>query len=208
MSDDVRYVPHRPHPWHGLSPGEGAPDSVTVFVEMTPLDHVKYELDKHTGFLRVDRPQRNTSHLPCLYGFVPQTFCAEQVCALSPESARGDHDPLDICVLSERSITRAEITLTARVLGGLQMVDAGEADDKIIAVLEGDHVYGNAKDISDLPPISVERLRHYFFTYKLAPNVEDRVTRVEPYGREHALKVINAAREDYRTHFGDHPPNG
>ena len=209
MTSDVRYVPHRPHPWHGLGPGENAPHSITVFIEMTQLDHVKYELDKHTGFLHVDRPQRTTSHLPCLYGFMPQTYCAERVCELSPLSECGDHDPLDICVLSERSITRAEITLSARVLGGLQMVDADEADDKIIAVLEGDHVYGSANDISDLPPITVERLRHYFFTYKLAPDVKEQVRHVEPYGREHALKVIEAARQDYITHFGHHPsPNG
>lgn len=208
MSEHIRYARHRPHPWHGLSPGDEAPECVTVFVEMTPLDHVKYELDKRTGFLRVDRPQRNTSHLPALYGFMPQTFCAERVHALSPEAKRGDHDPLDVCVLSERSITRAEITLNARVVGGLQMIDAGEADDKIIAVLEGDHVYSAARDIADLPPITVERLRHYFLTYKLAPNVDDRVTHVEPYGREHALKVIEAAMADYKTHFGDHPPDG
>lgn len=201
MSEPV-YSSHRPHPWHGLEPGERAPDQVTVFVEMTPVDLVKYELDKSTGFLCVDRPQRTTSRLPCLYGFIPQTYCAEAVAGLSPESLRGDGDPLDICVLSERSVTRAEITLNARVLGGLQMIDGGEADDKIIAVLVGDLVWGQARELSDLPDITIERLQHYFLTYKMAPDTDHHVSRCEPYGKQHAFDVINASLADYESHFG------
>lgn len=205
MSELPKFAYHRPHPWHGLTPGRATPEQISVFVEMTPFDHVKYELDKTTGFLCVDRPQRTTSHLPCLYGFMPQTYCAEKVAALSPRSRVGDHDPLDICVLSERPVNRAEITLNARVVGGLQMVDGGEADDKIVAVLDGDHVHGQARDLSDLPDIEIERIRHYFLTYKMAPGVDHGVTGVEPYGRDHAFEVVRAAQLDYKQHFGEHP---
>jgi inorganic pyrophosphatase len=171
---------------------------------MTPADRVKYELDKETGFLSIDRPQRTTSQLPCLYGFMPQTLCAELVNDLSPNAIRGDDDPLDICVLSERPVERAEILLKARVIGGLQMVDDQEADDKIVAVLDRDHVMSDAKDLSDLPEITIERLRHYFFTYKSPPGGEQKVSYIEPYGRDHALAVVEAAMEDYRRHFGSH----
>ncbi|MEL7023303.1 MAG: inorganic pyrophosphatase [Pseudomonadota bacterium] len=205
MADKTSYAYHRPHPWHGLRPGSQAPNKVNVFVEMTPFDHVKYEIDKETGFIHVDRPQRTTAQMPCLYGFIPQTYCAERVCALSPRSERGDGDPLDICVLSERPVNRAEITLRAWVVGGLQMVDKGEADDKIVAILEGDFVHGHIRDIADLPDIAIERIRHYFLTYKMKPGETQPVTGVEPYGRDHAFKVIEAAQEDYVRYFGDHP---
>ncbi|MEM9533321.1 MAG: inorganic pyrophosphatase [Pseudomonadota bacterium] len=199
-----RYAYHRPHPWHGLNPGTRSPEVITVFVEMTPADHVKYELDKETGFLCIDRPQRTTSQLPCLYGFMPQTLCAEKVNDLSPLAKRGDDDPLDICVLSERPVERAEILLKARVIGGLQMVDDEEADDKIVAVLDGDHVMKNARDMADLPEITIERLRHYFLTYKSPPGEPQKVSHIEPYGRDHAYAVVSAALEDYRRHYGAH----
>ena len=126
--------------------------------------------------------------MPCLYGFIPQTYCAERVSALSPRSTKGDGDPLDICVVSERPISRAEITLNAWVVGGLQMVDGGEADDKIVAILEGDFVHGHIRDLHDLPTITIERIRHYFLTYKMKPGQTQPVTGVEPYGREHAAR--------------------
>ena len=203
MTDKDHFSDHRPHPWHGLTPGEHAPAHVNVFVEMTPFDHVKYEIDKSTGFIHVDRPQRTTAQMPCLYGFIPQTYCDERVSALSPRSTRGDGDPLDICVVSERPISRAEITLNAWVVGGLQMVDGGEADDKIVAILDGDFVHGHIRDLHDLPTITIERIRHYFLTYKMKPGQTQPVTGVEPYGREHALKVIEASIDDYKEHFGD-----
>ena len=98
----------QPHPWHGVAPGPLAPEQVTVYVEIVPSDDVKYELDKATGFLKVDRPQQFSSACPSLYGFVPQTYCGERVAGLAARSAGkdlvGDGDPLDICVLSERAI--------------------------------------------------------------------------------------------------------
>ncbi|MGR8949347.1 MAG: inorganic pyrophosphatase [Gammaproteobacteria bacterium] len=198
MKDFHRF---RPHPWHGLGIGDGAPSKVNAFIEITNFDLVKYEVDKNSGYLRVDRPNRTSSLPPTLYGFVPQTLCADRVRALMPDSEAGDNDPLDICVISERPITRAEVILTARVVGGLPMLDGGEADDKIIAVLENDHVYEKVTDIGDLPGQIVERLRHYFLSYKTLPGEEEVVSLGAPYGRSHAMKVITAAVNDYREAF-------
>jgi inorganic pyrophosphatase len=192
----------RPHPWHGLEVGPNPPRVLNAFIEITPFDLMKYEVDKISGYLRVDRPQRSSAQHPTLYGFVPRTYCGDRVCRLARAAKRGDGDPLDICVLSERVIARNEIIVRARVIGGLQMIDHGEADDKLIAVLENDYVWGDARTISEVPPVLVERLEHYFVTYKLVPGrrVQARVSRV--YGRAHALKVVAAAVADYEDHFG------
>ena len=192
----------RPHPWHGLEVGKKPPHVVHAYIEITPFDHIKYEIDKTTGYLRVDRPQRTSSTPPALYGFIPRTYCDQHVAALSATAERGDGDPLDICVLSERPINRAEVILNARVVGGLDVNDGGEADDKIIAVLENDNVWGSANDIADLPPILVERLRHYFATYKLVPGEPSSLVVERTYDREHALQVIEAAMRDYQEEYG------
>ncbi|MEM0962408.1 MAG: inorganic pyrophosphatase [Bacteroidota bacterium] len=192
----------RPHPWHGLEAGPKAPEVITAYIEITPYDGVKYELDKVTGYTRVDRPQRTSSHPPTVYGFVPRTYCAERVSALSgPEATQGDGDPLDVCVISERRIDRADITLAARVVGGLQMIDNGEADDKIVAVLQNDLFWGETNDLSDLPEKLIERLTHYFSTYKLVPGDENKASIARTYGREHALKVVEAAQADYAEEY-------
>jgi inorganic pyrophosphatase len=198
----VSFSRFRPHPWHGLSIGAGAPRVVTAYIEITPFDLVKYEVDKESGYLRIDRPQRTSSSPPALYGFVPQTYCAENVARLAPGAERGDGDPLDICVLSERPITKSEIIVAARVIGGLQMIDGGEADDKIIAVLQGDYVWGSAEDLGDVPGVLVERLQHYFSTYKLRPGEPPRTRIAQTYGFGAAAKVIEAAMQDYAAHFG------
>ena len=192
----------RPHPWHGLDPGPDPPRVVRAYIEITPFDLVKYEVDKETGYLKVDRPQRGSSQPPTLYGFIPQTYCGQRLSALSPKSTKGDNDPLDICVISERPINRSEVILKARVVGGLQAVDNEEADDKIIAVLANDEVWHQARDVSDLPEALVKRLRHYFSTYKSLPG-EDPVMKIEEvYGIDHALKVIQAALDDYDEEYG------
>lgn len=202
MSFPEPFYSWRPHPWHGLSVGPNAPHVVHAYIEITPFDSVKYEVDKETGYLRVDRPQRTSSHPPTLYGFVPRTYCGRRVQQLCPNSSTGDKDPLDICVLSERPITRAEVILNCNPVGGLQMIDGGEADDKIIAVLSNDPIWGDVKDISDLPDQLVERLRHYFLTYKLRPG-EPTTTQIDViYGADHAHQVIEAAQEDYREAYG------
>ena len=203
MSFPKPFYRWRPHPWHGLTTGPNPPEVVTAYIEIPPFDNIKFEVDKETGYLRVDRPQRTSSQPPTLYGFVPRTYCGGRVSAMAPGTERGDGDPLDICVLSERPITRSEILLNARVIGGLLMVDHGEADDKILAVLDNDNVWGGARDIADVPRVLVERLRHYFMTYKLVPGEATAPVKVDViYGAEHAHKVIRAAIEDYEEMFG------
>lgn len=192
----------RPHPWHGLEVGPDAPRLVHAYIEITPFDLVKYEVDKTTGYIRVDRPQRSSSQPPTLYGFIPRTYCGPRVGALSPSASRGDGDPLDICVVSERPISRAEIIVNAIVVGGIQAVDAGEADDKIIAVLESDSIWKDAGDISDLPSILIERLSHYFATYKMIPGQKSQMAIEKIYRRDHALKVVKASMEDYDEEYG------
>jgi len=201
----VTRTPHekwRPHPWHGLAIGEDPPSVVWAYIEITPFDLVKYEVDKPTGYLRVDRPQRTSASPPTLYGFIPRTYCGPRVAKLSPSSTRGDGDPLDICVVSERPIAKSEVILSARVIGGFRMVDAGDADDKIIAVLRSDAFWGEATTLTDLPAALIERLRHYFLTYKLVPGQPNRVTIEEIYDAERAHRVIEAAIADYTEEFG------
>ena len=204
MYNNSQFNRWRRHPWHGLrARTEGAKeDIVQVYIEMTPDDVVKYELDKASGFLMVDRPQRTTSSPPALYGFIPRTYCAEEVAKRCPHADIADGDPLDICVFSERHITRADIVLNARVVGGIQMIDGGEADDKIIAVLEGDNIWGDVHDIADLPSIKTERLQHYFSTYKLIPGKDANIKVDHVYGRDEAMRVIAAAETDYWNHYG------
>ena len=202
MADSSSYSRWRPHPWHGLEPGANAPRVVNAYIEITPFDLMKYEVDKASGYLRVDRPQRTSSQPPSLYGFIPQTYCGERVRRLAEDCERGDGDPLDICVISERPINHSEVLLRARVVGGLKIIDRGEADDKIIAVLEGDYVWGEAQEIGDLPAALLERIEHYFATYKLVPDEPPRLRVSGRYGYAAAAEVIRAAMEDYAEMFG------
>ena len=201
MADSSSYSRWRPHPWHGLEPGENAPRVVNAYIEITPFDLMKYEVDKASGYLRVDRPQRTSSQPPSLYGFIPQTYCGERVRRLAEGCERGDGDPLDICVISERPINHSEVLLRARVVGGLKIIDRGEADDKIIAVLEGDYVWGEAHEIGDLPAALLERIEHYFSTYKHVPDEPPKIRLTGRYGYAEAAAVIRAAIEDYAEKF-------
>ena len=201
MADSSSYSRWRPHPWHGLEPGENAPRVVNAYIEITPFDLMKYEVDKASGYLRVDRPQRTSSQPPSLYGFIPQTYCGERVRRLAEGCERGDGDPLDICVISERPINHSEVLLRARVVGGLKIIDRGEADDKIVAVLEGDYVWGEAHEIGDLPAALLERIEHYFSTYKLVPDEPPKIRLTGRYGYAEAAAVIRAAIEDYAEKF-------
>ncbi len=191
----------RPHPWHGLEIGPNPPQLVYAYIEITPTDTVKYEIDKVTGYLHLDRPQRTSSQPPALYGFIPRTYCGERVGKLSPNAAGGDGDPLDICVVTERPVSRSEFFLNARVIGGLQALDNNEADDKIIAVLDNDNFWGDIQDISELPPAFIERLRHYFLTYKLVPGEEVQMKIEKNLTRDEAIKVVEAAIADYKEEF-------
>lgn len=197
------------HPWHGVSPGEKAPDTVNAYIEIVPTDAVKYELDKHSGHLRVDRPQRFSSMCPSLYGFIPQTFCGERVAQLCAERTgacdiQGDGDPMDICVLTEKTFAQGSFFLHAKPIGGLRMIDGEQADDKIIAVLDADLAYGHIKDIAECPKALVDRLKHYFLSYKQLPgDAPRRVEIVDVYDRVEALDVIERSFNDYKNKFGD-----
>jgi inorganic pyrophosphatase len=180
-----------------------------VYIEIVPTDAVKYELDKMSGHLKVDRPQRFSSMCPTLYGFIPQTFCGDEVAALCSEcpgaaTIEGDGDPMDICVLSEKSFAHGSFFLTAKPIGGLRMVDGQQADDKIIAVLDSDLAYGALEDISDVPAGLVDRLKHYFLSYKQLPGeAPRRVEIVDVYDRAEALDVIERSMRDYKKEFAD-----
>lgn len=195
---------NKAHPWHGIPIGEKVPNEVTVFIEIVPRDTVKYEVDKETGYLKIDRPQQYSNVVPANYGFIPQTYCAERIAVLARaksegfEISEGDGDPLDILVLSEHHIPRGDIILKARPIGGFCLIDGGEADDKIIATLVGDKVYENFNDISELPEGIVNRVEHYFLTYKQLPSEEAKCEIAYNYGREQSYEVIKAAMADYQ----------
>lgn len=195
------------HPWHGVAIGPEAPDIVTAYIEIVPTDTVKYELDKNTGHLKVDRPQRFSNICPTLYGLIPQTYCADRIADLCAKKTgrpgiSGDGDPLDICVLTEKTMPHGDILLRARPIGGLRLLDGNEADDKIVAVMEGDAVYGSWREVEECPHALIDRLRHYFLTYKDAPGSTTRKVEITHlYGAEEARDVINRGSEDYRTHF-------
>ncbi len=202
MASKKHFLRDRPHPWHGLEVGPKPPNVVYAFVEITPFDLVKYELHKETGFLMVDRPQDTSSLPPALYGFIPRTYCDSGVAALMEGADEGDQDPLDIVVLSERSISRGDVLLRSHVVGGIPTLDHGLADDKIIAVLEDDALWGHISDISELPIGLINRLKHYFATYKTQPDeTEAEVLVGEPYPAGHAKQVITTAIDDYRRAF-------
>jgi inorganic pyrophosphatase len=194
---------YRAHPWHGISIGEKFPQQINVYIEIVPSDTVKYEIDKESGYLKIDRPQKFSNIIPALYGFIPQTYCGKTVAALSSEKTgkpnlKGDGDPLDICVLSERNITHGDILLRAIPIGGFRLIDRGEADDKIIAVMANDEVYKEFKDLSDCPEAIVNRLKHYFLTYKNMPGLEEHICEItEAYGQAEAFEVIKRSWNDY-----------
>jgi inorganic pyrophosphatase len=196
------------HPWHGIDIGPDMPQTVMAFIEIVPTDTIKYEIDKETGYLKIDRPQQFSNIVPALYGFIPRTYCDVKIAEFARHASgkqveNGDGDPLDILVLTERSIPHGDIICQAVPIGGMRMIDKGEADDKIIAVLKNDPIYGKWQDISDCPPEVVLRLKHYFLTYKNIPgDTKIMVDIDEIYGREVAHEVINLSREDYRNHFG------
>lgn len=200
--------PHRAHPWHGVALGDEAPNVCTAYIEIVPTDTVKYECDKPSGILKIDRPQKYSNVVPTLYGFLPRTYCAEEVGARCAERNQrpgiiGDGDPLDICVLTERVIAHGDILVQAIPIGGLRMIDGNQADDKIIAVLAGDAVYGDFVNLLDCPPNVLDRLRHYFLTYKRAPDgTVQPVEIAEIYDADEAREVIRRSQHDYDRHYG------
>lgn len=207
MSKGKFDLAYRAHPWHGVFIGADSPQIVTTYIEMVPSDTIKYELDKESGLLKVDRPQKFSSMPPMLYGFIPQTYCGEKIAELCMEKTKrtgivGDGDPLDICIMTERPITHSNLLVPAIPIGGFRMIDGEEADDKIIAHMKGDPVFSQWDDISDVPEALIERLRHYFLTYKDTPGAGHRQCEITHiYGKEEAHLVINKSAEDYAIQF-------
>lgn len=197
---------YKSHPWHGVEIGPESPELITCFIEMVPTDTVKYEVDKVSGYLRIDRPQKYSNVVPALYGFIPQTYSGEKVAEFAMEKTgregiKGDGDPVDICILTEKDITHGDILVCCRPIGGFRMMDGNEADDKLIAVLFGDAVYGNYKDIGDVPDLVIDRLKHYFLTYKDLPGSKAHTEITHIFGIEESHYLIKCAMEDYNNKF-------
>jgi inorganic pyrophosphatase len=212
MADDYQQLfglMFQAHPWHGVSPGSDSPGIVNTYIEIVPTDVVKYELDKTSGHLKVDRPQRFSSLCPTPYGFIPQTFCGTHTAELCAQRTglkgiEGDGDPMDICVLTEKTFGQGNVFLRARPIGGLRMIDGKQADDKIIAVLDTDVAYGHIQDIGACPAGLIDRLKHYFLSYKQLPGeAPRRVEIADVYDRLEAVEVIKRSLLDYRERFGD-----
>lgn len=213
MQEDVLRIYHklqplfRAHPWHGVPLGTNYPEIVTAYIEVGPADSVKYELDKASGILKVDRPQLYSNICPTLYGMLPRTYSGKRVAEYCNRKTgrndiAGDDDPLDICVLTEKYFPHGDILLQARPIGGIRMIDNGEADDKIIAVMKGDAIYGSWQDISDCPDSILKRIEHYFLTYKMAPDETSPKTEIVAiYGKEEAHQIIQLGVEDYKEKF-------
>ena len=201
----------RAHPWHGVDIGMEAPEVIHCYIEIVPTDTVKFEIDKPTGLLKADRPQKFSNYCPALYGLIPQTYSGKRVgeyCCKKTKrkNIQGDHDPLDICVLTEKEILRGDILVSAVPIGGFRAIDGNEADDKIIAVLKDDLIYKDIRDIKDCPVNLIDRLRHYFLTYKdfpedIADKTKRRMEITHVYGKKEAQEIIKLSQLDYEEHF-------
>lgn len=173
------------NPWHDISYGKNAPEVVSSIIEISKGSKGKFELDKESGLIRLDRVLYSSVHYPANYGFIPQTYC-------------DDNDPLDILVFSSIEIPKMCL-IDAKVIGVMRMVDSGEIDDKIIAVAANDISVSYRNDISELPPHTTIEMQTFFEDYK---NLEHKEVVVEEfYGREKAYEIINESIELYKTTF-------
>jgi inorganic pyrophosphatase len=175
------------HPWHGVSPGDSAPRIVNAVIEIPKGSRAKYEIDKASGLLKLDRVIYSSFMYPINYGFIPQTL-------------GDDKDPLDILVLSSISV-QPLCLMEARILGVMQMVDHGDADDKIIAVATNDPSVNYMNNIEELPQHFFNELRNFFEEYK---KLENKVVKVEEFqDKASALKIIETALDLYKETFHD-----
>ncbi len=173
------------HPWHGIPTGDLAPRIVNAIIEIPQGSRCKYEIDKESGLLKLDRVIYSSFYYPCNYGFIPQTY-------------GDDKDPLDILVLTSVPV-QAMCLLQAKVLGVMQMVDSGDADDKIIAVAANDPSVNHYNNIEELPKHFFDELRHFFEEYK---KLENKTVKVDEIGdKTVALKSIQDAMEFYKVNF-------
>ena len=173
------------NPWHHVSFGENAPEFVNGIIEIPKNSRAKYELDKESGMLMLDRVLYSSINYPANYGFIPKTYC-------------DDGDPLDILVLSQIDIVPMCL-VEAKVIGVMRMMDGGEMDDKIIAVAANDMSVNHLNDISELPPHSLLELRSFFEDYK---KLENKEVIVEDFqNRIVAMEVIRQSIVDYEENF-------
>jgi inorganic pyrophosphatase len=172
------------HAWHDISPGLKSPEIVRVVIEVPKGSKNKYELDKESGLLKVDRVLFSSMHYPANYGFIPQSLC-------------GDHDPLDVLVLGQETVVPFCL-MEARPIGVMKMWDQGEEDDKIIAVHENDPEYAHFRTLEQLPSHRMREVKRFFEDYKALELKEVRVERFE--GADEARKVVQASLEMYRQH--------
>jgi inorganic pyrophosphatase len=172
------------HPWHDVHPGNEAPELVTAVIEIPSQTRAKYEIDKETGLLKLDRVIFSSMYYPTNYGFIPRSYC-------------GDKDPLDILVISQISMV-PRCLVTARVIGVMRMLDQGDMDDKIIAVAAHDQSVAHMRDLNDLPEHTLSELRNFFEDYK---KLENKTVSVEAFqGAAVARKIVAQSFEDYQTH--------
>jgi len=173
------------NPWHSVSPGSEVPNVVNAIIEIPKGCRAKYELDKESGLLKLDRVLYSSVYYPANYGFIPQSYC-------------DDHDPLDILVISQIECVPMCI-IDAKIIGVMQMVDGGEADDKIIAVAANDMSVNHINDITELPPHFIDEMRHFFEEYK---KLEKKTVVVEEFqNKEKAKQIILKSFEDYAKNF-------
>jgi inorganic pyrophosphatase len=177
---------HTLHPWHGATFGSKTPQIVNGVIEIPQGTKAKYEVDKPTGLLRLDRVIYSSFHYPINYGFIPQTLGY-------------DGDPLDILVMCSESI-QPLCLVEATVIGNMQMIDNGEVDDKIIAVASSDPAVNHIKSMDDIPPYFIAVLKNFFEQYKVLQN---KVVEIDEFqSKEKAYKVIEDAITMYKTKFG------
>jgi len=174
------------NPWHDVSFGSDAPKVVNGIIEIPKGNRAKYELDKESGMIKLDRVLFSSVYYPANYGFIPQTYC-------------DDNDPLDILIISQVKIVPMCL-VEAKVIGVMRMIDGGEADDKIIAVASGDPSVSHINDINELPEHFISEMQSFFEDYK---KLEKKSVIVEQFqGRELALEIVNKAIADYKEKFG------
>lgn len=173
------------HPWHGAHYGKKAPDAVNAVIEIPQGSRAKYEVDKDTGLLKLDRVIYSSFHYPVNYGFIPQTLGQ-------------DNDPLDILVLCSQSI-QPLCLVEANIIGNMQMIDQGQVDDKIIAVASKDPSVNHIKKIEDIPPHFIAELRNFFEQYKVLENKKVEIDNFQD--KATAVRIINDAIDFYKEKF-------